>query len=40
LFSHSIPYLELTLLDVERPRDPASVRVSEAQAAVVRQLFA
>ncbi|MCA1600646.1 MAG: recombinase family protein [Acidobacteria bacterium] len=28
------------LLDAEHPRDPAGVRVNEAQAAVVRQLFA
>jgi site-specific DNA recombinase len=28
------------LLDIERPRDPRGVRVSEAQAAIVRQLFA
>jgi site-specific DNA recombinase len=28
------------MLDPEHPRDPAGVRVSEAQAAVVRQLFA
>jgi len=28
------------LLDIERPRDPRGVRVSEVQAAVVRQLFA
>jgi site-specific DNA recombinase len=28
------------LLDIEHPRDPRGARVSEVQAAVVRQLFA